>query len=158
MGILKSSSLGAWGVYVRVEEMVSSEESPWMGLWKSGCTFQTVLTKDLPRSSWLWDIGTGPTKELNGATGPRISVHLCLKAEVRPPGFSGLDFPLCIVSHLTYFPGYPPNGSYFFFVEGGRKEGSGTLLRVWWQLCTLSRKMPTGLHIENSTPQIRGPR
>lgn len=78
-----------WKKWFQVREILE-----W-GIEKFGCIFQTVLTKEfLTKLEWA------PMKEINEATGPRISTHLCLKAEVQPLVFQHWDS--LIVYYFTF--------------------------------------------------------
>lgn len=82
------------------EEMVLGEGRLSWGLWKSGCPFQTVLTKDLPgKNSWLWNTGMG-TIEGDKWSNRDKNLH----AGVGPTGWSTLEFFPCVFFHI--WPGF----------------------------------------------------
>lgn len=80
--------------------MASGEGSPWMGYWESwmhfsNCTYKGFTKEFLTHLEWR------PMKEINEATGPRISTHLPLKAGLDLWFSSFGILSLCIVSYLA---------------------------------------------------------
>lgn len=121
------------------------------GLWKSRFTFKQYLQRtEQEGAPDQKTLGWGAV-ETDNAAEPRIFAHLGLKAGDGHPGYLTLEFFHCVL-----FPIWPSFLMVLTFLGSGRgkgkgrcfivsinflMEGSEALLRFWWQLRTVSRKI-----------------